>query len=147
MSVWDVISSLWFTDGKVKRILNENGKYLWFCVYGLFWADKFNLEWPIDENEDPGDDASDEKITNEEEEELINLEEWLINVGKGIIQSKKQEMYECRHGFSSCLCSHMPYYIPISGIASLTILSCYANILVFMDCKNNEFLKIRIMIT
>jgi hypothetical protein len=33
-----------------------------------------------------------------------------------------------------------------SGVGSLTICSCYANISVFIDCKNNEFLKKWIMI-
>ena len=36
--------------------------------------------------------------------------------------------------------------LPCSGEASPTILSCYANILVFTDYKNNQFLKKRIMI-
>ena len=32
-------------------------------------------------------------------------------------------------------------YIDNSSVASLTIKSRYANILVFIDCENNQFLK------
>ncbi|XP_028416806.1 uncharacterized protein LOC114541014 isoform X2 [Dendronephthya gigantea] len=50
--------------------------------------DKFNLEWPIHESEDSGDNAtSDQAITEEEEEELNNVEERLINLGKDFVNT------------------------------------------------------------
>jgi hypothetical protein len=55
-------------------------------LYGLFWVDKFNLGWEITErDEDEGHEKNPaETLTDEEIQKLTDLENQLIDLGKGI---------------------------------------------------------------
>jgi hypothetical protein len=55
-------------------------------LYGLFWVDKFNLGWEITErDQDEGhEQKTAETLTDEEIQKLTDLENQLIDLGKGI---------------------------------------------------------------
>ena len=60
-----------------------------YWLYGLFWVDKFNLGWEITErDEDEGHEKNPaETLTDEEIQKLTDLENQLIDLGKGIAWS------------------------------------------------------------